>query len=78
MYIVKFIILTRGTEVDGLSLKEELAGVGGPDDQLVAGEGEEVLQHSALCSWVSYGKYYVVTVNRKCTAIAHGYSNITL
>ena len=59
------ILLTRGTEVDGLSLKEEVAGVGGPDYQLVAGEGEEVLKHSGLCSWVCDGKYYIVTEIRK-------------
>ena len=71
--IVLLILLTRGTEVHGLSLKEELAGVGGPDDQLIAGKGEEFLQHSDLCSWVGDGKYYVVTANRKCTAITHGF-----
>ena len=72
-YADTLILLTRGTEVHGLSLKEEVAGVGGPDDQLIAGEGEEVLQHSGLCSWVGDGKYYVVTANRKCTAITHGF-----
>ena len=71
----EFSDVTRGTEVDWLSLKEELAGVGGPDDQLIAGEGEEVLQHSGLCSWVGDGKYYVVTANRKCTVITHGHQS---
>ena len=46
-------------------MKEELADVGGPDDQLVASEGEEVLKHSGLCSWVCDGKYYIVTEIRK-------------
>ena len=38
-------MITRGAEVYCVSLQEELAGVGGPDDQLVAGEVQEVLQH---------------------------------
>ena len=38
-------VITRGAEVDCVRLEEELAGVGGPDDQLVAGEVQEVLQH---------------------------------
>ena len=54
-------LFTRGTEVECLSLNEQLAGVGGPDDQLVAGEGEQVLKHSGLGCRVSDGKYYVVT-----------------
>ena len=54
-------ILTWCAEVDGVSLQEGLAGVGGPDHQLVDGEGEKVLQHGGLCSWVDNGKYYVVT-----------------
>ena len=55
--------VTRGAEVDCVCLKEGLAGVGGPDDQLVAGVWEKVLQHGVLCSWVDNGKYDVETKN---------------
>ena len=55
--------VTRGAEVDCVCLKEGLAGVGGPDDQLVAGVWEKVLQHGGFCSWVDNGKYDVVTEN---------------
>ena len=50
-------VITRGAEVDCVRLQEELAGVGGPDDQLVAGEVQEVLQHGCLSSRVGDGLY---------------------
>ena len=61
VYIFSRDYLTRGAEVDCVCLKEGLAGVGGPDDQLVAGVREKVLQHGGFCSWVDNGKYDEVT-----------------
>ena len=49
---------TWSAEVYGVCLHE---GLGGPDHQLVAGEGEQVLKHGRLCCWVLYWLDYVVT-----------------
>ena len=42
-----------------VNLNVELGGVGGPYNQLVAGEVQEVLQNCSLSGRVSDGKYYV-------------------
>ena len=59
-------MITRGAEVDCVRLQEELAGVGGHDDQLVAGEVQEVLQHGWLSDRVGDGQYQVVPAILSC------------